>query len=322
MNELKIDTEQLRDAGEKIGRIAYTYYLLKTSLWRIRSLPELERTLTYSYDTGIMILDTASDLSRQVEPLHNGIEGLKYHAENIAARISEANEQLGHFGENIVKSVGAFLRNPIKYLSYKLKPMETLIKQAEDKLFEAFTEMKNVLNQVVATGMTVRIATRQMDDKLTPGLNQDMADLLYRLKMPRSFAEMDMQRLFGENSDIKRKGVMMGFNGEYWDPEQQQQCTFYAAARRTQLGRPLAPDAWGNAFNWGNSARARGHHVDNVPNFGDVFCSAGSYGHVGVVEHVYENGDILISEANYDLKGGHNVRRITPREYAFWQFIE
>lgn len=139
----------------------------------------------------------------------------------------------------------------------------------------------------------------------------------------KGFYEMNVWQLIKQNPDIKRKGVMLGFNGEYWNPEKQMQCTLYAAMRRTMIGKPLPQNGpWGNAGSWAISARRAGLNVDRIPNVGDVFVQGeGYYGHVGIVEKVNPDGSILISEANYGYNGAFHTRTITKAKYSGWQFI-
>ena len=70
-------------------------------------------------------------------------------------------------------------------------------------------------------------------------------------------------------------------------------CTFYAAAKAG------VPNNWGNANTWDNYARASGWTVSSVPRAGAVFqTDAGWAGHVGIVEEVYPDGTMLVSDMN------------------------
>lgn len=70
-------------------------------------------------------------------------------------------------------------------------------------------------------------------------------------------------------------------------------CTWYAAARSG------APSNWGNANTWAYYARLSGWKVRSTPTAGAIFqTSAGWAGHVGMVDEVYENGTMLISDMN------------------------
>ncbi len=84
-------------------------------------------------------------------------------------------------------------------------------------------------------------------------------------------------------------------------------CTWYAYERRMQLGRPVG-SFWGNANTWASSASAAGYRVDRSPEAGAVLVDrAGFYGHVGVVESIQTNGDVVISEMNNYAYGGFNI---------------
>lgn len=84
-------------------------------------------------------------------------------------------------------------------------------------------------------------------------------------------------------------------------------CTYYAAARRADLGKPI-PGSWGNATSWAWFAAKDGFGVGDVPRVGAIMQSSGGYGglgHVAIVEQVKANGDIVISEMNgYRFGGG------------------
>jgi len=70
-------------------------------------------------------------------------------------------------------------------------------------------------------------------------------------------------------------------------------CTYYAAA----VGG--APSNWGNANTWAYYARISGWKVRSTPTAGAIFQTpAGWAGHVGIVEEVYDNGTMKISDMN------------------------
>lgn len=101
-------------------------------------------------------------------------------------------------------------------------------------------------------------------------------------------------------------------------------CTWYAYERRAQLGRPVG-SFWGNANTWAPNARAAGYAVNNVPAAGAVLVDqAGYFGHVGVVERVKPNGDIVITEMNNYAYGGFNIvnqRTISSGQASAYQYI-
>lgn len=81
------------------------------------------------------------------------------------------------------------------------------------------------------------------------------------------------------------------------------QCTWWAAMRRNQIGKPV--DAhMGNGGQWNDTAARLGYKVGRSPKPGDVICFEGgvhgssvAYGHVAVVEQVNSDGSILISQS-------------------------
>jgi surface antigen/LysM repeat protein len=101
-------------------------------------------------------------------------------------------------------------------------------------------------------------------------------------------------------------------------------CTWYVYERRAQLGRPIG-SFWGNANTWASSARAAGFRVDNAPASGSILVDqAGYFGHVGVVERVKPNGDIVITEMNNYAYGGFNIvneRTISAGQARAYQYI-
>nr|MBP7858083.1 CHAP domain-containing protein [Candidatus Saccharibacteria bacterium] len=56
---------------------------------------------------------------------------------------------------------------------------------------------------------------------------------------------------------------------------------------------------WGNANTWAYYARLSGWRVSSVPTAGAIFQTpAGWAGHVGIVEEVYDNGTMKVSDMN------------------------
>ena len=81
------------------------------------------------------------------------------------------------------------------------------------------------------------------------------------------------------------------------------QCTWWAAMRRNQIGKPV--DAhMGNGGQWNDTAARLGYKVGRSPKPGDVIVfepgvhgSSAYYGHVAVVEKVDSDGSVLISQS-------------------------
>ncbi|MDO4870836.1 MAG: LysM peptidoglycan-binding domain-containing protein [Candidatus Saccharibacteria bacterium] len=102
-------------------------------------------------------------------------------------------------------------------------------------------------------------------------------------------------------------------------------CTWYAYERRAQIGRSInTGGTWGHAYSWAASARNLGYAVNKSPAVGAIIQTnygGGGYGHVGVVERIEENGDIIISDMNY---AGYNVvtwRRISSSAVGNYNYI-
>lgn len=81
-------------------------------------------------------------------------------------------------------------------------------------------------------------------------------------------------------------------------------CTQYVYNRIVQLGGSVET-TMGNGMDWGVTGKANGYDVTNQPKAGTavsfqptVAGADGTYGHIAFVEHVYEDGSILISEMN------------------------
>lgn len=81
-------------------------------------------------------------------------------------------------------------------------------------------------------------------------------------------------------------------------------CTQYVYNRIVQLDG-YVETTMGNGMDWASTGKANGYEVSNQPKAGTavsfqptVVGADGTYGHVAFVEHVYEDGSILISEMN------------------------
>ncbi len=95
----------------------------------------------------------------------------------------------------------------------------------------------------------------------------------------------------------------------YLDPSgyEYKQCTWWAASRRQNIGRPVDTHM-GNGGFWIESARRLGYQYSKDPQPGDVITfrpgvlgAHPTYGHVAVVEQVDADGGITISESSSTL---------------------
>lgn len=99
-------------------------------------------------------------------------------------------------------------------------------------------------------------------------------------------------------------------------------CTWHAANRRQQIGKPL-PTNLGNAITWYSLAQRGGLATGTQPQAGAVIWHAnmGGLGHVAFVEKVNEDGSILVSDMNYPSWGAVTHRTVTPGEFGNYRFI-
>lgn len=99
-------------------------------------------------------------------------------------------------------------------------------------------------------------------------------------------------------------------------------CTWYAAVRRAQSGRPI-PSNLGNASSWKILAQRAGFGVGNAPAAGAVIWTPPRdyYGHVGYVESVDPDGTVHVSEMNVAGWGRVSSRTLTPEQAAGFGYI-
>lgn len=99
-------------------------------------------------------------------------------------------------------------------------------------------------------------------------------------------------------------------------------CTWHAANRRIQIGRPL-PTNLGNAISWLKRSQMAGLPTGNIPQAGAVLYhkDIGGLGHVAFVERVNLDGSALISDMNYPTWGKVTYRTIQITDYHKYAFI-
>jgi len=99
-------------------------------------------------------------------------------------------------------------------------------------------------------------------------------------------------------------------------------CTWHAANRRAQTGRPI-PTNLGNAITWYSRAAGSGMGVGAAPQAGAVLwhSNLGGLGHVAYVEKINDDGSLLVSDMNYPIWGSVTYRTVTPGEFGSYRFI-
>ena len=96
------------------------------------------------------------------------------------------------------------------------------------------------------------------------------------------------------------------------------QCTWWANQRFYQLSGSFVPwSTHANAFQWVNRAIDYGWHVSGIPIVGSIIVLQpyvdGAYGlgHVGVVEHILTDGNVVASSMNW----GSHPSMVTDATY-------
>lgn len=99
-------------------------------------------------------------------------------------------------------------------------------------------------------------------------------------------------------------------------------CTWWAANRRAETGRPI-PSNLGNAATWKVLAQRAGLGVGNTPQAGAVIWTPPRdyYGHVGYVESVNSDGSVNISEMNVVGWGSVDKKTLSASEAAGYSYI-
>jgi surface antigen/LysM repeat protein len=99
-------------------------------------------------------------------------------------------------------------------------------------------------------------------------------------------------------------------------------CTWHAANRRMQIGRPI-PANLGNAISWLSVARRAGLPTGGTPAAGAVLYhkNIGGLGHVAFVEKMNDDGSMLVSDMNYPTWGRVTYRTVPPSEFGNYAFI-
>ena len=99
-------------------------------------------------------------------------------------------------------------------------------------------------------------------------------------------------------------------------------CTWWAAVRRSQIGRPV-PSNLGNASTWKILAQRAGFGVGNAAAAGAVIWTPPHdyYGHVGFVESVDADGTVHVSEMNVAGWGRVSKKTLSPAQAAAYAYI-
>ncbi|MGX7263165.1 glucosaminidase domain-containing protein [Enterococcus crotali] len=245
------------------------------------------------------ILETGSgnsDLSQQ--PYHNlfGIKG-EYKGEKVVFSTQEDD------GSGNWYTIDAAFK---KYPGYKesFEDYAKLMKEGIDsnKAIYSGTWKENAVSYREATkALTGVYAT----------------DTSYDQKLNAFIEEYDLTEYDKEKPSTSTSGIIVSdshpdsdfkdYSGETYSGSEAYaagNCTQYVYNRIVQLDG-YVETTMGNGMDWGTTGKANGYEVTSKPKAGTavsfqptVAGADGTYGHVAFVEHVYDDGSILISEMN------------------------
>lgn len=237
-----------------------------------------------------------SDLSQQ--PYHNlfGIKG-EYKGEKVVFSTQEDDGSGNWF------TIDAAFK---KYPGYK----------------ESFEDYAKLMKEGIDSNKTIYSGTwksnavsyREATKSLT-GLYA--TDTSYDQKLNAFIEEYDLTEYDKEKPSTSTSGIIVSdshpdsdfkeYTGETYSGSEAYavgNCTQYVYNRIVQL-EGYVETTMGNGMDWGTTGKANGYEVSNKPKAGTavsfqptVAGADGTYGHVAFVEHVYDDGSILISEMN------------------------
>lgn len=191
---------------------------------------------------------------------------------------------------------------PVDGIVYKVKAGDTIEKIAEK--YKANIQRIQILNDIEIKGLAVGSEV-VIPEGILP--NEERPDYVAPRPVARTSYTSWGSGLFSASGSGGRVNITRIPNLSYRrNTYADGNCTWHAYEWRARNGRPVGP-FWGNGSSWAYSANKAGFKVNRTPAPGAVFqTSAGwfGYGHVGIVEQVLPNGDIVVTEMNY---GGYNV---------------
>lgn len=245
------------------------------------------------------ILETGSgnsDLSQQ--PYHNlfGIKG-EYQGEKVVFSTQEDD------GSGNWYTIDAGFK---KYPGYK----------------ESFEDYAKLMKEGIDSNKTIYSGTWKANAvsyrEATKALTGVYAtDTSYDQKLNAFIEEYDLTEYDKEKPSTSTSGIIVSdshpdsdfkeYSGETYPGSEAYaagNCTQYVYNRIVQLDGSVET-TMGNGMDWGATGKANGYEVTSKPKAGTavsfqptVAGADGTYGHVAFVEHVYDDGSILISEMN------------------------
>lgn len=223
---------------------------------------------------------------------------------SVAAKFGITSDTIrwsnGLQGENL--NVGTtLLISPVNGLVYVVQASDTL--EAIATKYKVSQEQLVADNDLESSGL--RVGTRMLirDGSITPVVTARVAT---GSAYGSGFA-------WGGGAAVYQGGAN-GYDYGY--------CTWWAANRRSQIGRPI-PSNLGNASTWKVLAQRAGFAVGNVPQGGAVIWTPPRdwYGHVGFVESVNGDGSVNVSEMNVAGWGVVSRKTMSAEEAAGYSYI-
>lgn len=191
--------------------------------------------------------------------------------------------------------------SPISGIAYKVAPGDTLESIANK--FGANKEQINVFNDIEISGLPVG-GYIVVPNGAPAAQAAAITSTVENVASASGFAWGGSSAVYGSN----------GYDYGY--------CTWWAASRRSQIGRPI-PSNLGNASTWKILAQRAGLGVGQQPTSGAIIWSPPRdyYGHVGFVEKVMPNGSVVVSEMNVVGWGVASRKVLSPSQAAAYSYI-
>ncbi|RAI82486.1 CHAP domain-containing protein [Macrococcoides goetzii] len=99
------------------------------------------------------------------------------------------------------------------------------------------------------------------------------------------------------------------------------QCTYYVFDKVKKDGN-MIERSWRDAKHWAKLAKQDGYNVNHSPRKGALLQSPrGTQGHVAYIEHVYQNGNVKVSEMNYTQPYEITERIIYKKDLSRYKII-
>lgn len=274
-----------------------------------------------------------AELDRQKQVLGQNIKTMYLEGQISTLEILASSKDLSDFVNK--EQYRNAVANSIKTTLDKITQLKLLLQQQKNELEALIKEMQAQQTQLNAT-------RSQQAELLAYTQGQKVA---YDQQIKSNKAKIaELRRLqiienlrFIEGSGAACGGGYPGHANGPWGPwgcnypldhnidnwgMYNRQCVSYTAFKVAESGRHMP--YWGgkgNANRWDDNARAEGIPVDGNPRVGDVAISNGGYyGHAMYVEHVYEDGRILVSQYNAGWDGRYSEKIITPGSLVFIHF--